>query len=411
MKKKNTQGYVQHKWDLLTDTIGIYAPGVHFPKHTTVSISGLQEYVQQFVSRIPDSKTWLIGFEGLPAVGKSSKVIKIEEASRKALWFSEPQELVTYNNPDGKVLEIGGYVCSKTNAVIATVHADHFFRAIGQDRRDTMVKNKRNCKKLWWDPRRAIKFVRHLAEGKDTDVKIYTSTPEEKAQKKALGTIKIKIPNQPHSTKVIITEWVNVGEWIDIIRKKTSIQTLTILYNTSFEDSMIRALRRDKKNKWSTFQKTLEDRLPEYYHILELYIRPALENKDTLLLDKKREVPPFTISEKEEIIQALHLSYQKHSSDPEYSSEHQEFMKTFYQSLLGRFMDMRWFSQDEIELWDVKKNLKKEKKKLKKRKKTQTEDQPDKKTITDHIRHLKSIIREIKWRIKKEKNYRKLSNF
>ena len=127
MKKKNTQGYVRHKWDLLTDTIGIYAPGLHFSKHTTVSISGLQEYVQQFVSRIPDSKTWLIGFEGLPAVGKSSKVTKIEEASRKALWFSEPQELVTYNNPDGKVLEIGGYVCSKTNAVITTVHADHFF--------------------------------------------------------------------------------------------------------------------------------------------------------------------------------------------------------------------------------------------------------------------------------------------
>ena len=54
------------------------------------------------------------------------------------------------------------------------------------------------------------------------------------------------------------------------------------------------------------------------------------------------------------------------------------------------------YKRQEIELWDVKKNLKKEKKKLKKRKKTQTEDQPDKKTITDHIRHLKSIIREIK---------------
>lgn len=408
MKNKSAQGFALERWKLLTETVGTYVPGVNFPKHTTVSIRELQEYVAQFVTRIPKSKTWLIGFEGLPAVGKSSKVTKIEDASRKALWFSEPQELVTYNNPEGKVIEVGGYVCKKANAVIVTIHADHFFRAIGQDRRDKMVKNKKDCKKLWWDPRKAIKFIHHLAEGKDTDVKIYTSTPEEKAQKMALGSIKIKVPNQPHSTKVVIAEWVNVGEWVNVIRKKTSIQTLTVLYNTSFEDSMIRALRRDKKSKWSSFQKTLEDRLPEYYNILELYMQPSLENKDTILLDKKREVPPFTALEKEEIIQALHLAYQKHSIDPEYSLEHQKFMGIYYRSLLERFMEMEVFTQNEIELWDMKKNLKKEKKKYKNRKKIKAEGnqswgQSSKKDIANTIKAMKKIMRDIKSRIEAEK--------
>lgn len=403
MKKKNTQGFVPEKWKLLTETIGQYS-SLDFPKHQSVGIKGLRESVRHFVHHIPENGSWLIGFTGLPGVWKSHNVPSIHDAAQKELWFSDPQELVIYREPDGKILEVWGYVCATSSAVLMVLHADHFFGALGSDRRDVMLQDTQTCRKLWWNPRAALRFVRDIAAWNPTDVKIYLWTPEEKIQRRPWWTIEIKTPSNIESTRVTIAEWVNVGEWVDVIRKKTSVKTLKILYNTSFEDSLIRVLRRDHEKKGYSFQYILDHRLIEYCFILDLYIEPALNDQHTLLLEKKRIVPPFTRDEKSEILLALRNSRERLLQNSNLTPEQQSFIDTLSSGLVQRFERMQGLSWDELELWNTKKSLKKERKKIKARKKSQLPHHATKKEITDRIKEIKKTIREIKSRIESEKN-------
>lgn len=66
-----------------------------------------------------------------------------------------------------------------------TVHADHFFRALGSDRVDIMLRNRRHSKRFWGDFRRALTMVRDVFDGKNPDVSLYMGTPDERNQKNA----------------------------------------------------------------------------------------------------------------------------------------------------------------------------------------------------------------------------------
>ena len=72
----------------------------------------------------------MIAFMGLPGVGKSSNTPRIQSAAENALGFKEKDELFYYKRPDGTTLEVGGYVCKKSSAILAMLHSDHFFRAV-----------------------------------------------------------------------------------------------------------------------------------------------------------------------------------------------------------------------------------------------------------------------------------------
>ena len=196
---------------------------------------------------------------------------------------------------------------------------------------------------------------------------------------------------------------MNVGEWVDIIRKKTSVKTLKILYNTSLEDSLIRVLRRDHEKKGYSFQYILDHRLIEYFFILELYIEPALKDQQTLLFEKKRIVPPFTGDEKSEILLALKNSRERFLKNSNITPEQLSFIDILSSSLIQRFEGIQGLSSNELELWNMKKTLKKERKKLKARKKSQHPHHATQKEIKDRIKEIKKSIRDIKSRIEIEK--------
>ncbi len=402
MKWKNHLKFVPEQSRSLIEEIWNYSSD-DFPQHRWLWIHWLQILVQDFVANITKHGIGLIWFSGLPWVGKSSKVGCIQAASERALWFTEPEEFITYQQPDGKVIEVWWYFCKKASAIITTLHADHFFGALWPDRRDWMLENTESCRNLWWDPKSAFQFVRAMTKWQPTNIKIYTWSVDEKTQKEPQGRIEIRNPNITNPTKVIIVEWVNVAEWVQKITRKTSIKTLNILYNTSFVDSLIRVLRRDKKNKWYSFQTTIDDRLREYYYIFELYIKPALNDPATILLNKKRAVPPFTISEKEEIIDAINTSQKRWIHDDRLSQETKDFINIFCDSLLQRFSEMKYLTQDEIDLWNMKKLLKKEQKKYTMRKNHQHPDGKTKQQLRRQIKETKKWIKETKKRIKSTK--------
>lgn len=336
MQKKESQ--IHTKSQSLTQSVWNYLLE-SFPPLSYVTTESIQWRVDQFVQKkVPPNKPGFIAFLGPPGVGKSSNVPRIQDAVHRALWFRRPQEHITYSHPDGNILEVGWYLCEESNTIVTTLHADHFFRALGADRREVMLQDAVTCRKLWWNPRAALRFIRDLYAGESTDVRIYTGTVDEKILKEPKGIIELKIHPEVDTKKVIIAEWVNVGEWADTIKKKTSIKTLKILYNMSVEDSLIRVLRRDHDKKWYPFQDILQARLLEYYYIFELYLLPALRDPKTVLFNKSREIPLFSHDEKREILAALYTMQAKYlRSDSTLSREQKQFIDILSSRVIAYF--------------------------------------------------------------------------
>ncbi len=195
--------------------------------------------------------------------------------------------------------------------------------------------------------------------------RIYLWSDEEKQQKKPLGHIELRTPhNHNQWKKVIIAEWVNADEWATILREKTSIQVLKILFNLSPETSLIRVLRRDHERKGYSFASILKHRLKEYYLIMKRYIEPALQDPDTIILNKRRELPPFTKEEISTIYVALNQLQESFAQDDSLTEEHRAFISTLIQELQKIFGKMRWVSDNELEIWRLEKILKKEQEQL-----------------------------------------------
>lgn len=143
---------------------------------------------------------------GLPGVGKSSHTPQIQKAAESAIGFVKKEEYFHYTYSDGAVIEVGGYVCQKTNAILAMMHSDHFFRALGEDRTGFMLQNSRSCKRHWGDLRSAIQMAQDILSGKASEVRIYARTDEEKKSKKRQGKIQMKHHNVVPEKKIIIVE-------------------------------------------------------------------------------------------------------------------------------------------------------------------------------------------------------------
>ncbi|NRH20806.1 hypothetical protein HOO68_02050 [Candidatus Gracilibacteria bacterium] len=295
----------------LTKSVKFYTKEV-LPEHRNITPSGLSGEIDHFIlknAEQDDDEILAIALLGFPAVGKSSTVPRILHAVQDALGFQEPQEHIVYKRAnDAAILEVGSYVCQTANAIVTLLHTDHFFHAIGSDRRGIMLKDIETCRKYWGKLRAAFRFLRNLYAGKVADIRIYTGTVDEKIQKEPKGTIELKVHPDIDTKKVVVIEGVNAGEWVDRIKRRMSIKILKILYNMSIEDSLIRVLRRDHEKKGLEFQTIVNERLLEYYFIFEIYILPALRNPKTVLFNKSRDVPPFTEDEKLDILAALHIA-------------------------------------------------------------------------------------------------------
>ncbi len=58
------------------------------------------------------------------------------------------------------------------------------------------------------------------------------------------------------------------------------------------------------------------------------YIETALLDPSVILLDKKRDIPPFTEVEIQQILQSLKQLHQMYSQDNSLTHEHKEFIST-----------------------------------------------------------------------------------
>lgn len=83
-------------------------------------------------------------------------------------------------------------------------------------------------------------------------------------------------------------------------------------------------------------------RLLEYYFILELYMIPALRNPRTIMLNKPREMPPFSESERQEILLAIGKARDLYL-DPSgnFTGEQRKFIDTLSSEIMTRFTDMK----------------------------------------------------------------------
>ena len=122
---------------------------------------------------------------------------------------------------------------------------------------------------------------------------------------------------------------------------------------------MIRILRRDHDKKGYDFEAILDHRLREYYYILKLYIEPALQDSETVLLSKTREVPSFLESERLGILIALENLRTKYDMNTELNEEQKHFIMRLIQELHTIFSDMHGINDIEMTLWRKQKDLKK----------------------------------------------------
>jgi uridine kinase len=361
---KHTYPHPHRAWRLLTETIWHYTEN-NFPKHKSVHIDEISKLTCGFVNQIPDGWTWFVSFTGLPWVGKSSHVHHLERETENALGFQAKQDHIVYRGLDQQPLEVWWVVCTERNNFLITVHADHFFRAIGSDRRELMLQNLEACRKLWGNPSACIRFIRDIFSWNSTDVKIYLWTDIEKRKKESMGQIELKTPHVSNEGKrVIIAEWVNVWKWASKLSAHTSIEVLKILFNVSLETSLIRVLRRDHERKWYAFHDILEHRLREYYYILKLYIEPALRDPETILFHRRRDIPPFSRKEIQEITSTLKSLKKQFSEDPYLTIDQRQFIHKFIWKLQTEMNTLHWVSEDEMNIWRLSKVLKNEEESL-----------------------------------------------
>lgn len=388
----------RNKSNTLTADIVKYSD-ITIPEHTSLKAKELGNYVRNFVANIPEWSAGMIAFMGLPWVGKSSNTPKIQRAAEHALGFVDKDELFHYKKPDGTVLEVGGYVCKKSSAILAMLHSDHFFRAVGEDRRGLMLKDIPSCRRHWGNLSSWWQMTKDIFEWKPTDVRIFLWTDAEKKEKKWAGTIELRHEWHTKGKKVLIAEGVNTGEWHDRVKRiqwETSIKTMKILFDMSVEDSMIRVLRRDHDKKWYSFEAILDHRLREYYYILKLYLEPALQDPETILLSKAREVPNFLESERLEVLMALENLQAKYESDIEMNAEQKTFIMQLIRELHAIFSSIKWVNEMGMTLWRKQKDLKKFKRDYKREKHSPIQKTFSRKELAERVKILKKEIGKIK---------------
>ncbi len=102
-------------------------------------------------------------------------------------------------------------------------------------------------------------------------------------------------------------------------------------------------------------------RLLEYYFILELYILPALQNPRTIMLNKPREVPPFSEKERQEILLAIRNARDVYlGSTKNFTKEQQDFIDTLSTQVMERFSEMNTVNPLVVMQWKHAKIIKKE---------------------------------------------------
>lgn len=242
-------------------------------------------------------------------------------------------------------------------------------------------------------------MTKDIFEWKPSDVRIFLGTDAEKKEKKWAGTIELRHEWHTEGKKVLIAEGVNTGEWHDRVKRvqwETSIKTMKILFDMSVEDSMIRVLRRDHDKKWYSFQSILDHRLREYYYILKLYLEPALQDPETILLSKAREVPNFLESERLEVLMALENLQAKYESDIEMNAEQKTFIMQLIRELHAIFTSLKWVNEMGMALWRKQKDLKKYKRDYKREKHSPIQKTFSRKELAERVKTLKKEIGKIK---------------
>lgn len=175
---------------------------------------------------------------------------------------------------------------------------------------------------------------------------------------------------------------------------------MKILFDMSLEDSLIRVLRRDTDKKKKSFASILHHRLQEYYNILRDYIVPALQDPDTLLLQKSREVPVFLESERIEILTAL----EKYRSEFESYNFSDPEQKTFILQLIREihqiFDTMQGVTPLQMELWRKKKKRKKLRQTYNAPRDENTKDTMKRQKMAHSIKKLRKDIHHLKKEIR-----------
>ena len=93
-------------------------------------------------------------------------------------------------------------------------------------------------------------------------------------------------------------------------------------------------------------------RLLEYYFILELYILPALQNPRTIMLNKPREVPPFSEKERQEILLAIRNARDVYlGSTKNFTTEQRKFIDTLSTQVMKRFSEMHTVNPLIVKEW------------------------------------------------------------
>jgi hypothetical protein len=351
-----------NKWDY--GISGPFSEEVHryswheFPSHERVNFEWLKLNIANLIQQSTADEVSLVLLTGFPGIGKTSKLRSLYSASVKALG-GKPESSLGYKNPENGAITTAGHICR--SGIVATLHGDHMFRAIGTERRTTMLESASHFSRLWADDDKLARIFWDIVSGRQTSERIYSGTIQEKQEKKPLGTIEVIQPLGKTGKKVIIVEWVQAIKSLEpiteMMSRQYSLRVMKVLFDVSLRDSLIRVIRRDHDNKWLPFSQLLDHRLIESFYIFGNFIEPAFMDDETVLLDKSRDMPPFRESERSEILQYL-IGYrlpQVHLSDPDKT----KFVYSIIARLEDYFSAIRWVSDAEFMIWKQARDLRK----------------------------------------------------
>lgn len=324
-------------------------------QHRRFDIDGLRRQIAIRVWSLTPDRVLTISFAGFPWVGKTSQLRHIVSESVKALrWWK--QRLISYPHPESGIeTEVGR---KARDGSVGVLHGDHMFRAIGPDRRGLMLDGKANFRRYWGDDERLVRIYSDIIAGRSPSDRVYRGSAREKTEKTPLWEVRLLAPMGEWEKKVMVLEWVQSIESLRAIesrRWKYRLETLKILFDVSVVDSIIRLLRREHDEKRHpdgspySFREIFEHRLIEQYYILETFIGPAYSQDDIILLDKPREMPPFRVQEREEILEFL-ASYRlapRHAKDEDLS----KFVYGLVARLEDYFSVTVWVEESEYATW------------------------------------------------------------
>lgn len=320
------------------------------PAHQTLTPSWLKAQVGNLVRNITGSQVGVILFAWFPGIGKTAKLKDMYDISVRALGWPWDR-YIAYTHPDGGWDTFAGSICP--DGIVATVHGDHMFRAIGSDRRGTMLESQERFAHLWADDDKLGRVCESIVSWKASEERLYRGTMREKTAREPLGRLKLLNQTPQEGKRVIIVEWVQAIQSLDAIslalQGEYSLKVMKILFDVSLLDSAIRVMRRDHDNKKLSFAQVLHPRLLEYPYIFDTFMKPALMDRETVFFDKPRDMPPFTHIERDEILALLrdYIIPLEHRADP----WRVKFIYELVARLKEYFGSIRSVSDEEFSTW------------------------------------------------------------